>query len=505
MLLSLIPYILLLLLVAIVAFLSVWLRSVSANTSEIEKQKAEVDAQLAAAVTERDEIKARLGRIPNVEEEHAKLLANLTRLRSQGQQMLAALKEKKESAERELQDERNRVERELNELRGKTEGEANSLKFKINQLSSELSALDEEANLQSFGFYKPHYDFASSAAYQAKLDEIRAKQKKMISDKTAAVGDIEWTVNGSKTEGRKSINQTIKLLLRAFNGECDAAIAKVRYNNIHVMETRIRKAHEAITGLAKVQECRIVPEYLDLKMQELHLAHEYQEKVQAEKEEQRRIREQMREEEIALREIEKAKQDAEKEEQRYAAALVQARLEAQYAVGAKQQKMLDHIAELERRLNEAHSNKERAIARAQMTRSGHVYVISNIGSFGDNVYKIGMTRRLEPMDRVNELGDASVPFRFDVHAIIFAEDAPALEAKLHRTFHERRVNRINEKREFFHVTLEEIADVVRNEHGEIEFTHTPAAEEYRKTVALAQQLGHSVRPPGSTRSVAPVA
>ncbi|MEL6615500.1 MAG: GIY-YIG nuclease family protein, partial [Bacteroidota bacterium] len=145
------------------------------------------------------------------------------------------------------------------------------------------------------------------------------------------------------------------------------------------------------------------------------------------------------------------------------------------------------IEELERRLAEAHANKERAVSRAQMTRAGHVYVISNVGSFGENVYKIGMTRRLDPMDRVRELGDASVPFRFDVHAIIYSDDAPGLEAELHRQFDTKRVNRVNTRKEFFRVPLDEVARVVQENHGEIEFTLAAEAEEYRKTLALLKK------------------
>lgn len=374
------------------------------------------------------------------------------------------------------------------ERRRRDEAESFNLQLSISKLREEMKALDEESSLQSFGFYKPHYDFASSERYQGKLEEVRERQKQMIKDKTAAVCRIEWTVNGSRTEGRKQINQTLKLILRAFNGECDAAVAKVRYNNAHVMEARIRKAHEAVNGMAEVQQCRIAPAYLKLKLQELRLVHEYQEKVQEEKEEQRRIREQMREEELAQRELEKAKLDAEKEERRYAEALRKATEEAESAVGAKQQKLMGQIEELQRRLAEAQANKERAISRAQMTRSGHVYVISNVGSFGEDVYKIGMTRRLDPMERVRELGDASVPFQFDVHAVIYSEDAPALENALHRAFNDRRVNRVNERKEFFRVGIDEIAGAVRRHHGEIEITRAAEAVDYRKTLAMSQVI-----------------
>ncbi|MDC0722640.1 DUF4041 domain-containing protein [Nannocystis bainbridge] len=280
-------------------------------------------------------------------------------------------------------------------------------------------------------------------------------------------------------------------MLRAFNGECDATIAKVRYNNVGVMEARIRKAWEVINGCAEVQRCTISRGYLDLKLAELSLVHEYEEKVQQEKDEQRRIKEQMREEEQALRELEKVKQEAEKEENRFAEALRKAQDEILRASGAKQEKLQAQVAELERKLSEAQTNKARAVSRAQMTRSGHVYIISNVGSFGEHVYKIGMTRRLDPMDRVKELGDASVPFEFDVHAIIYTEDAPKLENELHRAFHHRRVNRVNERKEFFNVSILEIAEHVRRHHpASIEIVHEAEAMEYRKTLSMSLEAAN---------------
>jgi hypothetical protein len=389
-----------------------------------------------------------------------------------------------------LETERSRTQGAINLLnveQARAHDQLDLVRAEVERTQMTLRALDEDVHLQEIAFYRPRYDFAESSWYQDALEQVRDLQKQLIRDKRAAVGHVDWYVNNSRTEGRKQINQTLKLMLRAFNGECDAAIAKVRYNNIHVMEARIRKAREAITAAAQVQQCEITSEYLDLKMRELFLVHEYQEKVQAEKEEQRRIREQMREEEIALREIERARLEAERDEMRYADALERARDEVEQAEGAKRAKLLGQIASLEACLAEAHANKERAIARAQLTRSGHVYVISNIGSFGVNVYKIGMTRRLDPMERVRELGDASVPFQFDVHAIIYAEDAPALEATLHRHFTNRRVNLVNERKEFFRTSIDEIAAVVRRHRGDIELTRAAEAKEYRQTLALAAE------------------
>jgi len=350
-----------------------------------------------------------------------------------------------------------------------------------------MRELEESFELHSMSFYEPKYDFASSQAYAAQLDVIRDKQKRLLKNKEAAISPATWQVNGSITEGKKQIAQTLRLMLRAFNGECDACVSKVRYNNITVMENRIHDAFKKINECAVVQRIYITPEYLDLKISELRLYHEYQEKLQAERDEQRRIREQMREEEIAQRELDRAKEEAEIEERRATEALERARREVAQTQGAQQARWQSQLAELERRLTEAQQNKERAISRAQMTRSGHVYIISNIGSFGEHVYKIGMTRRLDPLERVRELSGASVPFLFDVHAVIFSEDAPALESELHRKFSKHRVNRINERKEFFRVPLQKIMEVVQENQGEIEWVYYPDAKDYRQTIAMNKE------------------
>jgi len=352
------------------------------------------------------------------------------------------------------------------------------------KLLAEVELLEESLDFKSYGLYEPHYDFDTSEDYKEELSNIRQEQKLLVRDKSAAICHTVWTVEGSKQKGKKMTNRYIKVMLRAFNNECDAAVLKVKWNNIDKMEARITKAFEAINKLGEPQQVEITPEYLELKLSELHLAHEYQEKRHEEKEEQRRIREQMREEEKAQREIEKAKEEAEKEEEKYEDALKKAREEVAKAEGRALSKLNEKITALEQQLQEAHEQKERAISRAQLTKSGHVYVISNIGSFGEDVYKIGMTRRLEPLDRVKELGDASVPFRFDVHAIIYSDNAPELENILHKTFNDRRMNMVNNRKEFFRAQLEEIEKVVHENHGEIEFTKISEAKEFRETLAI---------------------
>ena len=440
-------------------------------------------ARLTALRKEHDALKLRFAPIVNADAERSRVLAEVGQEREKAEQ-------KRREAEAEL---------------GRLMGSIATNRSVLDALKAELAAVEASASLQSMGFYKPQFDFDTSERFAAEIERVREKQKTMLSAKTAAVCRTQWTVNNSVIEGRKQIDQTLRLILRAFNGECDAAMAKVRYNNVVAMETRVSKAWEAINKLASVQTCEIVRPYLDLKLKELRLTHEYQEKVQAEKEEQRAIREQMREEEAAQREMEKARTDAEREERRYEDALVRARADVEKAVGDRHTKLAQQIAELERRLAEARSDKERALARAQTTKSGHVYVISNIGSFGEDVFKIGMTRRLDPLDRVRELGDASVPFLFDVHAVLYSDDAPALEAKLHRAFAGRRVNRVNERREFFRVSLDEIAQVVKQSHGRVELTRVAEAQEYRKTLALIEGKMPSVPEPVAVAITVPEA
>jgi hypothetical protein len=288
-------------------------------------------------------------------------------------------------------------------------------------------------------------------------------------------------------------------MLRAFNGECDSAIAKVKATNFQTMENRIRKSFEAVNKLGQMQECYMSEEYRDLRLQELQLEYEHAQKVQAEREEQRAIKEEMRQQAIAEKEAERAQQEAEREQRQYQAALEKARAEmarvdAEKEVDAQVQQekhsaMESRIAELEQMMAEANAKQERAMSLAQQTRSGHVYVISNIGSFGTHVYKIGMTRRLDPMDRIWELSDASVPFDFDVHAIIYTDDAPGLESELHQRFAERRINVVNERKEFFHVTIEEIAEVVRERCGDIELTLAAEAPEFLQSEAYRRENG----------------
>ena len=365
---------------------------------------------------------------------------------------------------------------------------------KYTQLKSEYIELEDEVLMQSFGFFDPKYDLEDSAAYKLRLSEIRNKQKDMVKKKDAASFNPNWTVNGSKAEGKKMSNNLMKLAIRSFNNECDVAISKVKISNIESMENRINRTFDTINKLNASNDIQLRVNYLSLKREELYLALEFDQKVEKEKEEQREIREQIREEEKARREIVKLKEKFEKEEKHFIQALE--RLESQKTNATEEQlsELELKITELQDKLKEVNEQKEDVLNRERNTRAGYVYVISNIGSFGEDVYKIGMTRRLEPLDRVKELGSASVPFLFDVHAMIFSEDAPTLENVLHRTFNDKRLNLINERKEFFKVSLDEIQEIVEKNHDKtIEFKITASAEDYRQTVAQRKLLTENKR------------
>lgn len=348
------------------------------------------------------------------------------------------------------------------------------------KLVKRVAIFDEEIELAELGFYKPHFDFGTSEEFKLEIANVKKQQKVMISLKIAIACGIEWTLEGSKAKGKTMINRGIRLTARAFNNECDVAISNTRWNNALKMEQRIVKAYESINKLNESNRIYISRDYLNLKIEELRLTHEYREKKQKEKEEQAEIKRQMREE----AKLEKESFKAQKEEEKFQKMLERAKAEAEKATGAKLDKLNEKIESLGKELLEAHEKNQRAKSMAQQTKSGHVYIISNIGSFGEDVYKIGMTRRLEPLDRIKELGDASVPFRFDVHAMIYADDAPNLENQLHKKFQDYQVNLVNSRKEFFNVSLTQIEDEVKRISPNSEFIETAEAREYRESMAL---------------------
>lgn len=353
------------------------------------------------------------------------------------------------------------------------------------ELLSKIAIYDEEIEMIELGFYKPHFDFDTSERFKSEIQKVKDQQKAMMQSKKAIFCNTEWTVEGSKSKGKTMMNRAIRLTSRAFNNECDAIIANVNWKNAARMEVRIEKSAEAIDKLNASNDVQINSKYIRLKLDELRLTHEYKEKKQQEKEEQAAIRAQMREEAKLQKEIE----DAAREEDKYQNLLEKAMKQAEKAAGAEFDKLQAKMEMLKQELAEAHEKNERAKSMAEQTKQGHVYVISNIGSFGEKVYKIGMTRRLEPLDRVKELGDASVPFQFDVHAMIHSDDAPALENALHKVFDDNRLNLVNNRKEFFSVALEQIKEEVYKDFPDAKFVETAEAREFRESeVIRAQKL-----------------
>jgi hypothetical protein len=372
----------------------------------------------------------------------------------------------------------------------------------LTRINEELELASDAAFLVEVGYYEPRYEFEDLPSYEAELQRIREKQKALLREdgtgnnksRAAAYATQDLSYNGSSAKGRSAQKKTLKLILRAFNGESDSFIARVNYRNVEAMEKRIRSAFDAINAITqKYDYCELSSHYLDLRVQELQLVYEWEEAKQREKEEQAKIREQMREEEKAAREAEKAQQQADKEESKYQELLQKAEQEVLQASEKDKAKLNSKIEELQQRIAEI-EEKKRAISQAMLTKTGHVYIISNVGSFGENIYKIGMTRRLEPMDRVKELGDASVPFPFDVHAMIRTSDAPGLENALHKHFDMRRLNLENQRKEFFHVSIDEIRqelDQLKDQLGidsELRLTLLAEAKEYRMSQAKRKHL-----------------
>ena len=284
-------------------------------------------------------------------------------------------------------------------------------------------------------------------------------------------------------KAEKLVKDAKKLLLRAFNLECDDIVKNVKISNFEKFKERIYKSSNQISKLGAVWSISFSQEYINLKISEVSIALDFAQKKQEEKEKIRELKEQQREEAKAQKEIEAARKKLQKEQSHYQNALKM--LNEQLEKDSDNKDLLAKKEELE--LNIEDTNK--AIAdvdyREANKRAGYVYIISNIGAFGENIFKIGMTRRLDPTERVNELGDASVPFKFNIHALIFSEDAPALEAALHKAFESKKLNKINQRREFFNVTLDEIkSEVKKNFDKTVEWIDIPEAEQYRQSILL---------------------
>lgn len=384
-------------------------------------------------------------------------------------------------------DARQAVLREVNQALDKARNAESELTVQIKALRDQVLVLEESILLESFALYKPKFNFTSSAQYKELLDVIRAKQKKYIKESLNQTKEVNWEVNGKKSEGRKLASDMMKLVMRSFNNECDYCVDNVKFDNVEMGVKRIRQSFETCNKLGRIMTIQLTQEYLDYKLEELYLAHEFQIKKQEEKEEAKRAREELREQQKLEQEIRAAREKIAKERKHFTGALKDLQVRLKKAETLEERQALQvKIDEVEASRAALDGEEKLIDYREQNAKAGYVYVISNIGAFGEGVFKIGMTRRLEPMERIDELGDASVPFWFDVHAMVFSDNAPALEAKLHDRFAAGRLNKVNGRKEFFRATIEEIEAVIRQHFDpSVEVVHDAAAEQYRESLRMA--------------------
>ena len=450
------------------------------------RKKEELNNELESIRSEISKIKLEPIKINNLVVSKKKELSEIEREIENKSDILAKLEENKNEIDRldeieKIIEIRENDARKLEERRCELIKAVNIIEEQLNNKKKELEEVKqliegeytlEEVDLNTL----PKYDFANSSLCKDELERIREKAKEMVRNNTAVICKTDWTVNGSISKGKKMINDKIKMNLKSFNNGCDYIISSMKYSTYNSSLNKINKLFNDINRLSTTNDIEITKDYLNLKVEELNLAFVYAELKEEEKEEQRRIREQMREEAKRQAELEEKRKTINKEQQHYENELKRALERNRDAELIR--KLRERIAELE--------NSKKDVDKLEATvKAGYVYIISNEGSFGENCYKIGTTRRLNPLDRVDELGNASVPFRFDVHALIFSEDCFELESKLHKIFDSKRVNKINKRKEFFNVTLDEIVDVVNNKLGlNVEFTLEAIAKEYRESKTM---------------------
>jgi len=334
--------------------------------------------------------------------------------------------------------------------------------------------LDDARLLQQVGIYEYHHPLENAELYRERLAELRDQIKATVKAGQAIEASDKFSYNNSLALGRKMTADFSKLMLRAYNAEADNCVRSLRAGALAVATKRLETAARTIARFGKMMEMRVAPGYHSVRITELELTADYLFKQQEEREAAREERERLREERKAEQELAQQREKLDKERAHYLNTLDALRAQGVVA-GAE---------DIEDRLREIDAAIAQNDFRAANIRAGYVYVISNIGAFGKSVVKIGMTRRLEPMDRIRELGDASVPFPFDVHALYFSDDAVTLENELHTAFARRRLNPANLRREFFFALPEEVRDVLAEKVGNlVEYASRPEAEQYYQSLS----------------------
>jgi len=344
----------------------------------------------------------------------------------------------------------------------------------LDALAAEIVQTDDARLLQEVGVYHYRHVLTDAEAYKQRLDQVRERMTTMIKAKTAVQASESFHYNNSLAKGRKFVGDLSKLMLRAYNAEADICVRVLKAGNLTSAVKRLETSVRVIERLGDMAAIRVAPEYHALRIYELELTADYLAKKQEEKEAEREHRAQLREEQQALQEYQREQDRLLKEQRHYQNAIEALQANCDTA----------GVTEMEAKLAEIEAALRGIEARQANIRAGYVYVISNIGSFGKDLVKIGMTRRLDPMDRVRELGDASVPFRFDVHALFFSEDAVGIENELHRRLADRRLNKVNQRREFFRTTPAEVKALLQQLAGNIlDYTDEAEAPEYHQSLA----------------------
>jgi hypothetical protein len=454
---------------------------------EVEQLRAVV-AEMG--IPERDELRAELlqlrSEIPALRSEQGSLLSVVTPLGAE----VASLRAEEfrlrgiGAAVRDLELKRGALE----QYRTAAETAAADIQ-KLQAEQAELSRLvietREIAILQEVGIYEYRHPLDDAPAYKARLAGLQAKIKDAVKAGSAVKGSTSWTVNGSARDGTRMVREFSKLMLRAYNNEAESIVHTMKPYTLESSIARLDKARETISKLGATMSIRVTDTYHHLRVQELELTADYQAKVAEQKERDREERERLREEEIARREIERELERLRKEQMHYANTLAALRANGDEEAAAK----------VEAKAAEIEDALDGLTRRAANVRAGHVYVVSNVGAFGEDMVKIGMTRRLDPMDRVRELGDASVPFRYDLHALIFSDDAVGLETKLHHELRDRRVNWVNLRREFFRAHPSEVRELL-DQIGVtlISYVEEPEALEWRQTQTARRDGGAPPEP-----------
>jgi hypothetical protein len=381
--------------------------------------------------------------------------------------------------------------------------ELEELKDKIKKSEAYLRELQAKTFLIEIDEYEPKYDSVNAADYLQRIKQNKLNQKEMRDKKQAFVCDAQWTIENNKRKGNKMMKENLELIKIAFENECKYAVKEVKYNNIDSINKKISNTFDKINKHSQIMHFRISEKYLKLKLEELDLKYDLEVKEKEEKEIEKERAKELRKQKKEREEIEKARreaEEAEENEQFYQQELEKVRQEigkvAQAEVEKRQQLELK-CQQLEKQVSEAKSDKENAISRSQRIKSGHIYVISNIGSLGRGIYRIFMTKSSAP-DAVVKTMRPYFPFPFDIHFKIYTEDALETIQYLHQHFNNKRVNIINEQRDFFKVELSEIEHIIQEINREtgaltiLSSEKTPLAYEYRKTQAAERKKSSDI-------------